>query len=112
MLRLARPDEKAPTVRRWLHDHAGPAGVEGEELTAEVVHWGRLADEEEQLGRVPTVQGYAERYECTEFEAEFRLVVFENATGHSPLDFHAIQWQAAVRLPGISFFDNVRIVAS
>ncbi len=111
MLALADPgDPGSATVREHLHARAVGVGVRGEELVAEVVHWGVLADEMQRRGEVPSVAAYARRFRCSELEAEFRLTMFTNATGASPLDYHALQWRAVERSGGcIDMFDGVAL---
>jgi hypothetical protein len=110
MVRLAEPHEEAPTIRKFLHDCARPARINGEELTAEVAHWGRLADGME--GARPTLDDYAEQFSCTPEVAESRLVEFMQLTGCEPLEFHRVQWEAAERQGAKSLLDDVRVVVT
>ena len=113
LVRLANYDESAPTLREYLHECAKGVGIRGEELVATVAEWGVLADELAQNGRVPSVAAYAERFQCSELEAEFRLTMFQHTVKQDPLVFHRLQWQAAERAGRwISFFDDVRVVAA
>lgn len=77
---------------------------------AEVVHWGRLADEHIQGGPVPSIPAYSARFRCSELEAEWRLMMFHEATGEDPLFFHALQDRALAEADrAMELFDDVRV---
>jgi hypothetical protein len=111
MIRLAQAAEESLSLREALQECADGTALTGDELAVELAQWGKLQDELNARGQVPSAEAYAERYRVSELEAEHRFVEFQNATGMTPLALADLQWEAASRpRSGGSLLDEVRVV--